>query len=97
MSDSFAEVNKLRNQSLTLGNKLGQQTEIIESNEWLQSLLALVRNDNKVEPEKVRAIAITFLRGIHGWLENKYQDDYSLTLLKMSVSNLISEVEKWKP
>jgi len=97
MSDSFAEVNKLRNQSLTLGKELGQFTEIIESNEWLRSLQALVRNENAVEPEKVRAIAMMVLRRIHEWLENKYHGDYSLLLLKTSIRNLIGEVEKWKP
>ena len=97
MSDSFTEINKLRDQSLTLGKNLGQLTEIIEANEWLRSLQALVRNDNSVEPEKVRAIALMVLRGIHDWLESNYHDDYSLSLLKMSISNVISEVGKWKP
>ncbi len=97
MRDSFAQVNKLRDQSLVLGKELGQLTGIIEANEWLRSLQALIRNDNSVEPAKVRAIAIMVLRGIHDWLEKEYHDDYSLSLLKMSIGNVMGEVEKWKP
>jgi hypothetical protein len=92
---SIVEVNKLSDQALQLGKELGQYNEMIESNKWLKGLLALVKDD-EVEPEKVRVIGITVLRSILSWMKHYYENSNSPWWL-VSISNLIGELERWKP
>jgi septal ring factor EnvC (AmiA/AmiB activator) len=95
IDESVAEVNKLRDRTLQLGKELGQYNEMIESNKWLKGLLALVKDD-EVEPEKVRVIGITVLRSILSWMKHYYENSNSPWWL-VSISNLIGELERWKP
>ena len=92
---SIVEVNKLSDQALQLGTELGQYNEMIESNKWLKGLLALVKAD-EVEPQQVRVIEITVLRSILSWMKRYYENSNSPWWL-VSISNLLGEVERWKP
>ncbi len=94
---SVIEVNKLRNQALRLGKELGQFNEMIESNKWLKSLYALIKGDKEIEPDQVRVIGITVMKASLSWLEHHYQDSTDPYLLRLTISNLISEFERWKP
>jgi len=95
--ESSAEVNKLRDQALEMGKELGRFDEIIESNQWLVNLRDLVKGDKSIDPNEVRQIGISVLRGIHSCLENDNNYDSSSSLLKLSIDNLLSELERWKP
>jgi len=94
--ESVIEVNKLRNQALRLGKELGQFNEMIESNKWLKGLQALVKGDEEVEPDQVRVIGITVMQAILSWLNQRSEDSSIPYSLRLSISNLIGELEKWK-
>jgi len=93
---SVIEVNKLKNQALQLGRELGQFNEMIESNKWLKGLQALAKGDEEVEPDQVRVIGITVLRSILSWMKHYYENSNSPWWL-VSISNLLGELERWKP
>jgi hypothetical protein len=65
-----------------------------QSSDWLNELLALVRGEEDIEGKRVRIIALSVVRALHIWL--KRQHSLSLTLLPLTVENLISELEQWK-
>jgi predicted nucleic acid-binding Zn-ribbon protein len=91
-----AEVSKLRDESLEVGKEMGRYEEILKTNAWLNDLMALVKDGRDIEARKVKAIALSVLRGFSNWL--KAQDKYSIALTSLSLftNNLIREMEQWK-
>lgn len=95
--ESGNEVNNLRDQALQLGIELGQFSEMIESNRWIKGLQALTKTDGEVEPDQVRVIGLTVMRTIRTWLDRHSQDSGAQWLIRISISNSIDELERWKP
>jgi predicted nucleic acid-binding Zn-ribbon protein len=91
--EALAEVRRLRNEAVEVGREVGRYEGILQVNEWLNELLALVRGEENVEGKRVRIIALSVVRGIAIWL--KRQDTYSLsfTSLSLTTDRLISELE----
>ena len=95
-AEALREVERLRDQALELGQELGRFEDMIEANEWLQSLVALVRGDGDINASQVRVIGLSVLRGMQSWLErnkNEVQLPYWLTT---RVDSVIQEFEQWR-
>ena len=94
--EALAEVRRLRDEAVELGIEVGRYEEILQVNKWLNELLSLVQGEEGVEGKRVRAIALSVVRGIAIWL--KRQDNYSLpfTSLLSTTERLISQLEQWK-
>jgi predicted nucleic acid-binding Zn-ribbon protein len=94
--EALAEVRRLRDEAVEVGREVGRYEGILQVNEWLNELLALVRGEVNVEGKRVRTIALSVVRGIAIWL--KRQDTYSLpfTSLSLTTDRLISELEQWE-
>ncbi|OGO21499.1 MAG: hypothetical protein A2Z28_03410 [Chloroflexi bacterium RBG_16_51_9] len=94
--EALAEVRRLRDEAVAVGREVGQYEGILQVNEWLNELLALVRGEENVEGKRVRTIALSVVRGIAIWL--KRQDTYSLsfTSLSFTTESLIRELEQWE-
>jgi len=95
--ESIIEVNKLKDQALRLGKELGQFNEMVESNKWLKGLQAMIKGEEEVEPCQVRVIGITVMKAMLTWLDHHYQGSIAPFMLRSSISNLIGELERWKP
>jgi len=93
--EALVEVRRLKDEAIELGREVGQSEGILQVNQWLKELMALVRGEGGVEGKRVRVIALSVLRALHIWLER--QQSASLTLLSLTVKNLISELERWQP
>ena len=89
----MAEVRRLKDEAVEVGREAGRYEGILQVNEWLNELLALVRGEENVEGKRVRIIALSIVRGIAVWL--KRQDTYSLpfTSLSLTIERLISGLE----
>ncbi len=94
---SVSEVNRLGDRALELGKEMGHYNEIIESNKWLKGLQTLVKGDEEVAPSQVRVIGITLMQAVLTWLDRHPQDSSALWPLRPAVTNLIGELERWKP
>ena len=92
--EALAEVRRLRDEVMDVGKEVGRCEGILQSCEWLNELLALVRGENGVKGKRVRIIALLFLRALHIWL--KRHDSMTFTLLPLTVETLVSELEQWK-
>ena len=93
--EALAEVRRLKDEAMEVGREVGRSEGILQVNQWLKELMALVGGEDGVEGKRVRVIALSVLRALHIWLER--QQSASLTLLSLTVKNLISELERWQP
>jgi len=92
--EALAEVRRFRDEAVDVGKEVGRCEGILQSSEWFNELLALVRGEENVQGKRVRIIALLVVRALHIWL--KRQDSLSFTLLPLTVETLISELEQWK-
>ena len=92
--EALAEIRRLKDEAVDVGKEVGRCEGILQSSEWLNELLALVRGEENVEGKRVRIIALLVVRALHIWL--KRQDSLSLTLLPLTIETLIRELEQWK-
>lgn len=97
MEEAIREVQKLRNQALDVGSELGRCQALVETNEWLRQLLALVRCDEDVSGVQVRVVGLALLRGILAWINQRPNDIGALSQLKVRVASTIEELERWRP
>ena len=93
--EALAEMRRLRDEAIEVGRELGRSEGILQVNQWLTELMALVRGEDGVEGKRVRIIALSVFRALHIWLER--QQSVSLTLLTLTVKNSISGLEAWQP
>jgi len=93
--EALAEMRRLRDEAMEVGREVGRSEGILQVNQWLHELMALVRGEDSVEGKRVRVIALSVLRALHIWLER--QQSVSLTLLTLAVKNSIAELEAWQP
>lgn len=96
VSESLAEVDRVKNRALELGKELGQFEGIIESNNWLKGLLALVKGDDAINANQTRVIGLTVLRGISTYLNRNFGSSGSSYPLKTSITSAVTELERWK-
>jgi len=92
--EALAEIRRLRDEAVDVGKEVGRCEGILQSSQWLNELLALVRGEEEIEGKRVRIIVLSVVRALHIWL--KRQRSLSYTLLPVTVENLISELERWK-
>jgi predicted nucleic acid-binding Zn-ribbon protein len=93
--EALGEMRRLRDEAMEVGREVGRFEGILQVNQWLKELMALVRGEDGVDGKRVRVIALSVLRALHIWLER--QQSSSLILLSLTVNNLISSLERWQP
>ncbi len=92
--EALADMLRLRDEAIEVGREVGRWQGVLEANEWISDLLALVRGEESLEGKRVRIIALLVLRALHSWL--KSQESLSFRLLPLTAERLITELEQWK-
>ena len=96
VAEVVLEVQNLRCQALEVGQELGSFEATIEANEWLRSLLILIKGDGDIGASQVRAIGLSVLRGLQRWLEQNQKDTQLPYLLRTQIDATIQGLEQWK-
>jgi transposase len=94
--EALAEIRRLRDEAVDVGRDVGRYEGILQVNEWLNELTALVRGDENIEGNQVRIIVLPVVRALHSWLKNHHSYSLSFTSLSFAVERLISDLESWK-
>ncbi len=81
---------------MKVGKEIGRYQEMLQANQWLGELLALVRGEETIEGKRVRAIALSVLRGTAAWLKHNKANNLAASTPSYTLENLIREVEQWK-
>jgi len=97
VEEAVTEVQRLKDQALEVGSELGRCQALVEANEWLRQLLALVRCDGDVTGNQVRVVGLALLRGISAWLNQQPDEIRALSQLKVRITDTIEELERWRP
>jgi uncharacterized coiled-coil DUF342 family protein len=95
-SEALTEVNRLKDDALEVGKEIGRFEGILQTNQWLSELPALVRGEESVTGKSVRVIILLILRGTAAWIKNNGADTVSLPMWSYTLDNLIKELEQWK-
>jgi predicted nucleic acid-binding Zn-ribbon protein/transposase len=97
INEALLEVKNLRSQTFELGRELGCFQSTVEANEWLRSLVGLVKGDgSSMSAGQVRAVSLTVLRGAKGWIEQKQGEISAPSELTKQLGAAIVEFEQWK-
>jgi hypothetical protein len=95
MLESLKQVDALKDKALELGTEMGKIENLIEANEWIVVLDALVKGKDSASAGQLRAIALTITRAISAWLEAKYMNDPNSSPVRSLMSNAAWELEQW--
>ena len=93
---SLTEVNKLADEALRVGKEFGRMESNIESFNWIKPLLSMVRGENGLDDYQVRVIGLAVLRAMSSWLQENHGQDMNCYWLKGSITNTVSQLERWK-
>jgi len=89
-------IQHLKDEAMETGQEIGRYQGIVEVNEWLIDILALIKGDEGLEAMKVRAILLRLLRGAQPWMKhNAMKTGVHQNPLK-TIELLIMEIEGWQ-
>jgi predicted nucleic acid-binding Zn-ribbon protein len=92
----LTEVRRLKDEALEVGKEIGRFEEILQVNEWLKELLALVQGEENLEGKRVRVIVLRILRGTVVWLKHNTGENLIFSPVLSATENLVRELEQWK-
>ncbi|MBM2831824.1 MAG: hypothetical protein HW414_876 [Dehalococcoidia bacterium] len=95
-NEALGEVRQLRDEAIEVGKEVGQYQGILQVNQWVNDLLALVRGEENAEAQRVRVISLSVLRGIAGWLKQHSANSIIIESLSLATDKLIRELEQWQ-
>jgi len=93
---ALSDVHRLKDEAVEVGKEIGQYEEILQVNEWLNELPALIKGEESVAGKRVRAIGLLIVRGIADWLRNHKAENQIFSPLLSATENLVRELEQWK-
>ncbi|MFC1893306.1 hypothetical protein ACFLYR_04625 [Chloroflexota bacterium] len=95
-NEAAAEVQKLKKEAVEVGKEVGRYESILEVNEWLNELLALLRGEESIEAPRIRIIALSVTRGMVVWLKRHSSESLALSSLSFAADTLVRQLEQWK-
>jgi predicted nucleic acid-binding Zn-ribbon protein len=96
VNEALAEVHRFRDGAVEVGRELGRNEGILQVNEWLNELLALVTGEESVADKRVRAMGLLVLRGMAAWLKHYETYNGRLSTILFTANSLIKELEQWR-
>lgn len=79
-----------------LGKEVGRFEATVKANQWLQTLMALVKGDGVTSAGDARLVGLAVLRGLHTYIQQN-QGQISLPFsLTTCLGSAIREFERWK-
>lgn len=93
---ALLEVEKLRAKALELGKELGHFEATIEANQWLQTLVGLVKGNGDVSSGDVRLVGLAVLRGVKSWTEQNKSQISLPYWFTPRVDATIEALEQWE-
>jgi chromosome segregation ATPase len=94
--EALVEVRRLRDETIGVGKEIGRFEHIVQTNQWLSDLMALVREDSSIEAKQVKIILLAVLRGAAAWLKRNEAHNMKFSPLPITLGNLINGVEQWQ-
>jgi DNA repair exonuclease SbcCD ATPase subunit len=97
IQEGLDAVAKLTKEIFEAGKEFGKIEAMIKSSAWFEDMLCLLGGKDDVTASRVRVVGLILLKSIVAWLERNYPRDISLHLLRTTLTNVVGELERWKP
>jgi len=88
-NEALVEVRRLRDETLEVGKEVGRYEQMLQANQWLNELLALVQGDESIKGKRVRVIVLSVLRSAQAWLKHNEAHNLGFSSLSFATGNLI--------
>jgi myosin heavy subunit len=96
-TEALAAVYQLKDESIKVGQDMGQYKGILTESEWLKKLLPLVHGEEgNVDAADIRTIALLVNRGVAAWLGQQGTKSPTIELLALEAQKFLTGLEKWK-
>jgi uncharacterized protein (DUF3084 family) len=96
MAQALLEAQRLRAQALELGQQVGHYDAMVEANQSLQTIVALVKGNGSTTAADVRVVALAVLRGVKNWMQQSQSQTSLPYSLAPQLDVVIRELEQWK-
>jgi len=89
-------VTHIKDQAYDIGTEMGRYEGIVEANDWLIDLLAMMKGDDKLEAAKVRAILLPIIRGSQPWMKSNKEKVGMTSPIPQALALLVEGLEQWQ-
>ena len=95
-AEALSTVYQLKEESIKVGQDMGQYKGILEESEWVKRLTALVHGNNNVDAADIRTIGLLVNQGISAWLRQHGEKSNTIGLLAIDAQAFLIGLEKWQ-
>ncbi len=95
-AEALSEVNRLREESIRIGQDIGQYEGILAESKWVKTLTILVHGGDNLEATEVRTIALLVNRSITAWLGQRSAKAHTIELLALTAREYVMKLEEWE-
>jgi len=96
-AETLSAVHQLREESIKVGQEIGQYEGILKESRWVGKLMALLNSGENIGASDVRTIALSVNRGICAWLGQQGGKSPQVEFLALNLSKYVQELEGWRP
>jgi len=94
-SEVLAEVRQLKEDSIQVGQEIGQYEGILKEGEWVKKLTELIHGGDSINAKDVKTIALLVNQNISVWLEQHNMNSPDTGLLAINTKKFLEEFVKW--
>ena len=96
-SEALAIIYQLKEESIKVGQDIGQYQGILNESQWVTRLMALMHGEDGIDDTDVRTITLLVNGGISAWLEQHQAKSTAIGMLAISAGKFLKDVEQWQP
>ncbi|MBA7624384.1 hypothetical protein ES703_31791 [subsurface metagenome] len=95
-NEILGTVNNIKDQAFDVGKEVGRYEGIVEANDWLVDLFALIKGDESLNPTQVRAILLPVIRGAQPWMKRNQEKTGMNSSISQTLALLVGGLEQWQ-
>jgi predicted nuclease with TOPRIM domain len=95
-AEALSTVYQLKEESIKVGQDMGQYKGILAESEWVKKLMALVHGGDNIDAADIRTIALLVNRTISAWLRQHGETSATIGLLAIYAQTFLIGLEKWQ-
>ncbi len=95
-AEALSEVYRLKEESIQVGQDIGQYEGVLKESEWVKRLATLLYGGDNIGATDVRAIALLVNSGITAWLAQHGAKSPTTQLLALTSGEYVRKLEEWE-
>ena len=95
-AEVLSAVYQLREESIRVGQDMGEYKSILAEAEWVKKLISLVHGEDTVKPADIRIVGLLVNRTISAWLRQHGEKSSTIELLALDANKFLNGLEKWQ-